>query len=256
MTRAPDRFDDPATVAEDVAALDRPVLAAFDVDGVLAPIVDHAADAALLPGVLDALIDLAALTPVGVVSGRAVENLARFGFPESFMVAGSHGAERRGVPTKPLSAAERDRLARLQSLADRAASEAGHGAWVESKPTSVVLHVREADSDRGAAAVGSLERLARLVNGAHVQRGHAVLELAAREASKAGAISAMRLELPPGSVLFVGDDTTDEDVFATLTPRDLGVHVGPGRTAASRRLRSPHDVLTLVKRLVKRIGEG
>ena len=250
MTVATDRFDDPAAVADDVAGRPGRLLAAFDVDGVLAPIVSHAADAALLPGVLDALIALAALTPVGVVSGRAVENLERFGFPESFLVAGSHGAERRGVPLAPLSALERQRLGRLHSLAARAAAGAGSGAWVETKPTSVVLHVREADAERGDAALEDLARLAALVSGADVRRGHAVVELATRPATKAAAIGAMRLDLPPGPVLYVGDDITDEDVFASLTPIDVGVRVGPGATAATRRLRDPQDVLMLVRRLV------
>jgi trehalose-phosphatase len=250
MTVATDRFDDPAAVADDVAGRPGRLLAAFDVDGVLAPIVSHAADAALLPGVLDALIALAALTPVGVVSGRAVENLERFGFPESFLVAGSHGAERRGVPLAPLSALERQRLGRLHSLAARAAAGAGSGAWVETKPTSVVLHVREADAERGDAALEELARLAALVSGADVRRGHAVVELATRPATKAAAIGAMRLDLPPGPVLYVGDDITDEDVFASLTPIDVGVRVGPGATAATRRLRDPQDVLKLVRRLV------
>jgi trehalose 6-phosphate phosphatase len=253
MTAAAHRFDDPAVLADDVAGRPGPLFAAFDVDGVLAPIVSHSADASLLPGVLDALIALADHAPVGVVSGRAVENLERFGFPESFLVAGSHGAERRGVPLAPLSAPERQRLDRLQALAKRAAADAGPGAWVETKPTSAVLHVREANAERGAAALENLARLAALVNGAHVRSGHAVVELAARPATKAAAIAAMRLDLPPGRVLFVGDDLTDEDVFVSLTPGDVGVRVGPGPTAATKRLRDPRDVLTLVRRLVERL---
>ena len=250
MTAATDRFDDPVAVADDVAGRPGRLFAAFDVDGVLAPIVSHAADAALLPGVLDALIALAAVTPVGVVSGRAIENLERFGFPDSFLVAGSHGAERRGVPFVPLSALERQRLDRLHALAERAAVDAGPGAWVETKPTSAVLHVREADAERGEAALETLARLAALVSGAQVRRGHAVAELATRPATKAAAIGAMRLELPPGPVLYVGDDITDEDVFASLTPIDVGVRVGEGATAATRRIRDPIDVRTLVRRLV------
>jgi trehalose-phosphatase len=189
-----------------------------------------------------------------VVSGRAVENLERFGFPESFEVAGSHGAERRGVPTKQLTPSEAQRLARLHSLAERAAADAGPGAWVESKPTSIVVHVREANEQRGERALDALEPLVRLVPGAHVRRGHKVLELAARPATKAAAIASMRLGLPPGAVLFVGDDITDEDVFVSLSPHDLGVRVGPGPTAAARRVRDPGDVRSLVVHLVERLA--
>lgn len=253
MTANQATFDDPVAVADEAVGLSRPLLLAFDVDGVLAPIVDHAADAALLPGMLDALIELSARVPVGVVSGRAVENLERFGFPDSFLVAGSHGAERRGTPLAPLSTAELRRLDRLRMLADRATVEAGPGAWVESKPTSVVVHVREADAESGASALADLTKLARLVAGAQVKPGYSVVELATRPATKAAAIAAMRLDVPPSLVVFLGDDVTDEDVFTTLTNGDLGIRVGPGETAAARRLGGPDDVLTFIRRLVSTI---
>ena len=41
---------DPRTLAELAAATPRPLLVAFDCDGVLSPIVEHADDAVLLPG--------------------------------------------------------------------------------------------------------------------------------------------------------------------------------------------------------------
>ena len=215
----------------------------------LAPIVAHAADAALLPGLLDALGDLSARTPVGIVSGRNVENLARFGFPEALLVAGSHGAERRGRPLAPLSDAETERLARLRVLADRAARDAGAGAWVETKPTAVVVHVREADPATAEPALATLATAAAAVPGAHVKRGHRIVELAVRAASKAAAIADMRSEVGAAAVSFVGDDITDEDVFAALGAGDLGVRVGAGQTSARRRLRHPGDVLTFVRQL-------
>jgi trehalose-phosphatase len=246
-------FDEPTAVAAEVASLGRPLLAAFDVDGVLAPIVAHAADAALLPGLLDAVSGLAARTSVGIVSGRNVENLSRFGFPEVLLVAGSHGAERRGRPLAPLTVAETERLARLRVLADRGARDAGGGAWVETKPTAVVVHVREADPATAEPALAALTKAAASVPGAHVRRGHRIVELAVRAASKAAAIAEMRSEVGAAAVSFIGDDITDEDVFAALGPGDLGVRVGAGRTSARRRLRDPADVLTFVRHLTPRV---
>lgn len=247
-------YDDPADVADAVAALAAPPLVGFDVDGVLAPIVAHASDAALLPGVLSRLIKLAEHVPVAIVSGRAVSDLARFGFPASLMVAGSHGAERRGLTMAPLSATESARLARLRSLADAAAAEAGPGAWVEHKPTSVVLHIRESDADRGRRAADRLVDVGGLVAGAQVKRGHGVVELVARPASKAMAIRTMWDESGAASVAYVGDDVTDEDVFRSLGPGDLGIRVGPGETAATRRLADPQAVLAYLGRLADRLG--
>lgn len=250
---APGTYDDPVAVAEDVMALAAPPLVGFDVDGVLAPIVAHAADAALLPGVLSRLIQLAKHLPVAVVSGRAVGDLARFGFPASLMVSGSHGAERRGLPLAPLSTVESARLTRLRSLAATAANEAGNGAWVEHKPTGVVLHIRESDPARGQAAADRLVGVGALVAGAQVKQGHGVVELVARPASKATAIRTMWDESGASSVAYVGDDATDEDVFRSLGPGDLGIRVGPGPTAATRRLADPVAVTRYLGALVERL---
>ena len=59
----------------------------------------------------------------------------------------------------------------------------------------------------------------------------------------------MRGEVGAAAVSFVGDDITDEDVFAALGAGDLGVRVGPGQTSARRRIGDPGDVLTFVRHL-------
>jgi trehalose 6-phosphate phosphatase len=245
-------FDDHAAVAAAAAALPRPLIVGLDVDGVLAPIVNHASDAQLLPGVLDAVRELAWLTPVAVVSGRTVEDLARFGFPDHVQVFGTHGLERRDEPVA-LEEQERRRYERLARLAADAADRAGDGAWVEVKPAGVVLHVREAPPETSAASVAELHRQAADVTGAHVLPGHGVVELLARATSKANAIAALRRELGGGGVVFVGDDRTDEEVFEMLA-RDNGgcsIRVGDGPTAAAYRLAGPPEVLQFLRQLLR-----
>ena len=139
MDEAGEHFDDPAEVAAMAGALPRPVVVGLDVDGVLAPIVSHASDARLLPGVLEAVAALAALTPVAVVSGRSVEDLGRFGFPDNVEIFGTHGLERRNEAPVELGQHEQRRFERLARLAADAASQAGDGAWVEVKPAGVVF---------------------------------------------------------------------------------------------------------------------
>jgi trehalose 6-phosphate synthase/phosphatase len=50
-------------------------------------------------------------------------------------------------------------------------------------------------------------------------------------------------------VLYVGDDITDEDAFATLDSEDVGVKVGQGKSIAAFRLRGPDDVAELLELL-------
>ena len=67
-------------------------LLAFDVDGVLAPLVAHADEAKLSEGVADALAILAGRHHVALLSGRSLGSLSRLlDFPDGLHVIGSHG---------------------------------------------------------------------------------------------------------------------------------------------------------------------
>ena len=93
------------------------------------------------------------------------------------------------------------------------------------------MHVREAEPATAEPALATLATAAAAVPGAHLRRGHRIVELAVREASKAAAIADMRSEVGAAAVSFIGDDIADEDVFAALGAGDLGVRVGPGQMA-------------------------
>jgi trehalose-phosphatase len=245
--------DEPLDVAMAAAGLPQPLLVGLDVDGVLAPIVAHADDAVLLPGMLEAVSELAERTTVAVVSGRTVADLSRFGFPDHIEVFGLHGMERSGERTVELARHERERLDRLHSLAVEAARHAGDGAWVEVKPASVVLHVREASPDHGARSAAALRARAADVTGAHVLPGKGVVELLTRATSKALAVEELRAELDAGGVVFAGDDRTDEEVFTMLDGTGCSIRVGPGDTAARYRLAGPPEVLAFLVALAERL---
>ena len=144
---------------------------------------------------------------------------------------------------------EQERLERLVALASAAAEQAGEGAWVEVKPASVVLHVREAPPEDGARSAATLRARAEDVTGVHVLPGHGVVELLTRATSKARAIAELRDEIGAGAVVFLGDDRTDEEVFAALGDGDCSIRVGPGETVARHRLAGPPDVLRFLQTL-------
>ncbi len=243
----------PEDVAAVAAALPRPLLVGLDVDGVLAPIVAHADDAELLPGMLEAVSMLATRATVAVVSGRTVADLERFGFPDHVEVFGLHGMERSGERTIELGEDEQTRLARLHDLALEAARHAGDGAWVEIKPASVVLHVREASPAHGARSAHDLLTRAADITGAHVMPGKGVVELLTRATSKALAVAELREEIGASGVVFAGDDHTDEEVFRMLDDTGCSIRVGPGETAATHRLAGPPDVLAFLTALARRL---
>jgi trehalose 6-phosphate phosphatase len=239
----PPRYDDPSELAAIVMGRPQPLLLGLDVDGVLAPIVAHASDAQLLAGTPD-LLQRIADPPgmcVAIVSGRSLDDLARFGFPDEIEQVGSHGME-RAEHRITLEEEEARRLDHLRSMADEAARAAGDGAWVEDKPASVVLHVREADPRLATAAVDDLAEAVAEIHESTVMRGSGVLELFVRHGDKGTAVAELRDEVAAATTIFVGDDVTDERAFAALLPGDIGVKVGDADTVAHHRLRDPEAV--------------
>ena len=249
-------YDDPAALADLVAATRRPLLLGLDVDGVLAPLVDHADDAVLLPGIGPAVSAVAALDAVhvAVVSGRSLDGLTRFGFGPDVQVIGSHGMETRDRAMMPLDDRETARLTVLDALAVDAGGEAGDGAWVERKPASVVLHVRRAEPGRGRRALSRLEAHAREVDGATSKAGSNVLELFARAADKGTALVGLAADLGARTTVFVGDDVTDEDAFGRLGEGDIAIKVGDADTMAPYRLADPSAVLAWLQAFTARVG--
>lgn len=222
-------------------------LLAFDVDGVLAPLVDHADEAELQPGVPEGLAALATRTDVAIVSGRALESLDRlFAFPPELHVIGSHGLEVRGHAEPTLDDDEQYTFDQLEIIGTRGVDAAGPGAWLEYKPASVVLHTRAAELRLAEPAIEAVTNLAQMIDGAQVKPGSDVVELLARTASKGEALLELAARLDRSPVIYLGDDVTDEDAFRMMSDVDVSVRVGPGDTAARFRLPGPTAVAELI----------
>ena len=78
--------------------------------------------------------------------------------------------------------------------------------------------------------------------------GHGVVELLTRATSKARADRrAARRDRRRRASCSLGDDRTDEEVFAALGDGDCSIRVGPGETAARHRLAGPPEVLRFLR---------
>ncbi|MFT6763831.1 MAG: trehalose 6-phosphate phosphatase [Candidatus Aldehydirespiratoraceae bacterium] len=247
-------FADVETIARSIAAMPLPRLLVFDCDGVLAPLVDHADDSVLLDGIGDLLAKLARSgnTTVAILSGRSLKGLAQFNFDEAVVVAGSYGGERRGIGTPELNDDEVELLRRLDEITVEAAEVAGDGAWVERKPTSVVVHVREADPARRVDALRLARQRSAELLGHELHEGGNVIELMARPTDKGVGLDRLREECEATSVLYIGDDVPDEAAIARLTAAgDVSIKVGTGDTVATFRLADPAAVHSLLSALAR-----
>ena len=229
-----------ATLADALraAARARPVIIASDYDGTLSPIVDDPAAAVPYAPALDALVRLSAVTGVHavVISGRSVEALAKLtGAPDGVTLIGTHGAETSaGTVDSESVAVVRDVIDALEDVAGTYA-----GTMLEPKPTGAALHYRHAvEPEAAASAARGVGRQfdVRIID------GKKVVELVVGHGNKGMAIDALRAQWSADCVVFFGDDTTDEDVFAMLREGDVGVKVGDGTTLATHRVADPAAV--------------
>lgn len=251
--------DLPVQLAEAIGTLARTpmLLVATDYDGTIAPIVDDPMRAVPDRETAVALRTLAQLdqTHVGVISSRALRDLAALSrLPSEIHLVGSHGSEFDvdfALRMDPDVLARRDRIG--EGLAEIAS--AYPGARLEQKPASVAFHWRTVDPASADDAVAAVQAFADDVGDVIVRQGKMVTELGVVPTDKGRALETLRSSLGAGAVLFVGDDATDEDAFATLTGPDLGVKVGGGDTAAAHRVDGTGDVATMLELLATRRAE-
>ncbi len=242
-------------LSESLAAIAKsPVLlVASDFDGTLAPIVNRPAAARIDERAWEALRTLSELphTHAAVVTGRAradvLERVPQL-LKSPVKVVGSHGLEDGRSSAIRLDPECTDRLASARSLVEAEAA-ALPGSLVECKPASVALHVRMAEPDK---ARGSVEKItARAAElGLHVLTGDHVLELFVVVPGKGNAVEALRQRCGATATVYIGDDTTDESVFAALRDDEVGIKVGSAETAADMRVGSQADVAGVLEELL------
>ncbi|MHC2548381.1 trehalose-phosphatase [Corynebacterium hesseae] len=210
-----------------------------DFDGTLAGFARNAYDVRPEQRSLDALASLAALphTTAAVLSGRHLDGLKRVcPLREPVLFGGSHGAESSWEESS-LSPEMKAHLAKKEEELKEIIAR-HPGAELEVKPFQRVLHLRALElQDPDAAAAAYAEGAALSADGFPKTEGKCVVEFSATQATKGTWIEKLRQRVGATTVVFLGDDTTDEDGFAVLNqPPDLGVKVGEGATQAALRL--------------------
>lgn len=220
------------------------LLVASDFDGTLAPIAANPSDAIAERATLIALRALSQLpqTHVAVISGRALGDLAsRVRDVEELHLVGSHGSEFEAGFSPPLEASAVDLLRQLKQDVAVVAAECP-GCYVEEKPASLAFHYRNADAASSATAIAAILRGPGRLPGVFLRHAKMAIELSVVETNKGVALQRLRQRLGASAVLFLGDDTTDEDAIATLCGPDIGIKVGIGPTRAQFRVYDSGDV--------------
>ena len=254
MTSAADQgatvVDGAALVVARPQLLSDPLLVALDFDGTLSELVAHPSLARPVPGALGAVHSLAVShgVTVALVSGRPVADLRRVsGVAEDVMLIGSHGAEWDGRGDMVISAGQATALAQMRDAVDALVQQTP-GAMIEPKPAGFAVHVRHSSLSSGRDLVMQVADLAEAAT-LHTLRGKSVIDVGVHPLDKGTAVAALRAELGNVTLLFAGDDVTDETVMAVARDTDVTIRVGPGETAARFRLPTPAALVVMLQRL-------
>ena len=231
----------------------------FDYDGTLTPIVDRPDLAVMADSMRGIVTELSGICPVAVVSGRDRADVEALVKIDSIFYAGSHGFDIAGPDGMRMQNRQSEAFVPRLRQAEAEVREKLHGmegALVESKQYAFAVHYRlvsDADKPRldeaveaVAADYGDLRRkggkmVYEILPKLDWDKGKAVLWL----------MEALGLDGPDVLPFYLGDDLTDEDAFAVLRGRGIGILVAdaPKETQAEYVLRDVEEVGEFLRRL-------
>jgi trehalose 6-phosphate phosphatase len=195
----------------------------LDIDGTLAPIVEHAADAHVPEGTRQLLIEVARRYGiVACVSGRRASEARAMVSIGTISYLGSHGTEllRAGWTQPVLDPGIEDWVRRINEFGREAdtADLRRRRIRIEDKGAIVAFHWRGApDEEAARAAIDAIAEKAQ-ANGLRTHWGRKVLEVRPPvRIDKGAGITAFLEGTDVDVAMYVGDDTTDIDAFRSLT---------------------------------------
>jgi len=237
-------------------------LLVLDYDGTLAPFQVQRDQARMPPATMQALERIVGSpgTRVVILSGRPTAEMATLLAPLECTLIGEHGWERREpgghVRFVSLPDAARERL----EQAERDADDLGFRRLLERKRTALVMHVRGLEDGKAHAILRACRRAwyARASDGIlRLVETDGGTEIRAVGRDKGSAVRELLAEEPTTTaVVYAGDDATDEDAFAVLRGRGIGILVAAAErpSLAETRLASPLQVGAMLEEWERRTG--
>jgi trehalose 6-phosphate phosphatase len=202
-----------------------PLAVMLDVDGTLAPIAPSPEEAVVPEETRELLRRLVSLRGVHValVSGRSASDAWRMTSVPGTWIIGNHGLEFRapdGGTNAVTEVREYEHRIAEASSALNSVTRATPGAIVENKRWTISVHYRQADS-RAVPALIARTRDVGVGLGLRVTEGKKIVELRPPVDLDKGTAALTLLDrvgaaAATGSMLYAGDDRTDEDAFRAL----------------------------------------
>jgi len=228
----------------------------LDIDGTLLDLMPTPREVWVPPGLAKTLNRLMVRTngALALVSGRSLNDIDLIFAPDMFAAVGGHGAEMRIEPDSDSVAAHAPPMDKELKRRLAAIAKLSPGILLEDKGYSLALHYRLAPhAEKAIYEAVSLIR-ADLPNAPiEVLPGKCVCEIKHSGFTKAsGVLELMTREPFKGRrPLFIGDDVTDETVFAIMPDFDgLAFSVGRRAKGVAGHFDAPSDVREFLAHLL------
>jgi len=237
-------------------------LFAFDFDGTLSKIVKNPDEAKINRSTLKLLQKLGEITPVAIISGRSLSDLKIKFNPSPGFLVGNHGLEGIHSCDQKLESFRESCEQWKNHLTKTLITNGGglDGIEIEDKIYSIAVHYRKSRTKRYSRST-ILESLIELIPSARIIMGKCVVNIVPTGAPHKGiALLELMLKSDTKSALYIGDDDTDEDVFALSDPRLFTIRVGKKSTSQAKfYIKRQAEVNTLLEKIIKfleREGKG
>jgi len=228
-----------------------------DFDGTVADVVAEPDAAELRDRARTALETLAdhRRAAVGVISGRTIDDLRERVAVDGAYYAGEHGIEISDGDERWSHAAHGLALDVLPEVRDtlRQRFDDDDGVSVEDKGSAVAVHYRQSERDGDAvlAAVRTVLADGNATDALRLMSGKQVVEVRpAIDWDKGDAVQLLCDRFTPDGEswlsVYVGDDTTDEDAFASVDGYAVAVGDDTAPTAAPYAVSDPDEVVEFV----------
>jgi trehalose 6-phosphate phosphatase len=228
----------------------------LDIDGTLLDLAPTPREVWVPPGLAKTLSQLHEMTSgaLALVSGRSLNDIDLIFAPEQFPAVGGHGAEMRisadseavAVHAPPMDKELKRRLAAIAKLSP--------GILLEDKGYSLALHYRLAPhAEKAIYEAVSLIRADLPDAPIEVLPGKCVCEIKHSGFTKATGVRELMAHEPfrGRRPIFIGDDVTDESVFAIMPDFDgLAFSVGRRAQRVAGHFDEPRDVRAWLAHLV------
>ena len=228
----------------------------LDIDGTLLDLMPTPREVWVPPGLSKTLNHLMLRTngALALVSGRSLNDIDLIFAPDQFPAVGGHGAEMRIDPDSESVAAHAPPMDRELKRRLAAIAKLSPGILLEDKGYSLALHYRLAPhAEKAIYAAVSLIR-ADLPNAPiEVLPGKCVCEIKHSGFTKASGVHELMKHEPfkGRRPFFIGDDVTDETVFAIMPDMDgLAFSVGRRAKGVAGHFDAPSDVREFLTHLL------